>query len=401
MSKIDRRSFLAAAVAAPLCASTGVRWLPAGNKKVLIVLELAGGNDGLGTLLPLSDPRFGKLRPNLGKVRSRAHEVADGYGVHPELPQLGTMLREGGARAIHGVGYTPPDRSHFRSRDIWHTADPDHVRVGANTTGWLGRAADKLAAEGAAAPAMAVGSLQAPLALRGRRAVVPAIDRVEEVDYEVDGRGGLEGARREALRRFVDDADGDDPLNRDIEAVARAAMDESERIRTALSNWRPKASWPTHELGERLHAVARLAGSGYGTRLFHVAHTGFDTHARQQPTHAGLLRQLDGALAALRDELLPRKLWRDTLVVVHSEFGRRAAENASQGTDHGAAAPVFLLGGAVAPGLLGEAPDLGQLVDGDLPATTDFRTLYGDALAFLGLDPREILGPGIQRAKAV
>jgi uncharacterized protein (DUF1501 family) len=138
--------------------------------------------------------------------------------------------------------------------------------------------------------------------------------------------------------------------------------------------------------------------AGFGTRLFHCGFDGFDTHALQLATHDGLLRQLDAALAAFLRDLEGHDRLADTIVLVHSEFGRRVAENASQGTDHGAAAPVFVFGGTVRPGLHGSPPDLGDLDDGDLRATTDFRSVYADLLGWLSIDPTPVLGQGIARA---
>jgi uncharacterized protein (DUF1501 family) len=166
----------------------------------------------------------------------------------------------------------------------------------------------------------------------------------------------------------------------------------AEKLRTQLQRYEPKADYAGSQLGADLQLVARMAIAGFGTRLFHVGFGGFDTHARQLPTHAGLLRQLGQALAAFAADLVAHGALDRTTVLVHSEFGRRLAENASQGTDHGAAAPVFVLGGGVKPGLHGTPPDLRDLIDGDVKPTADFRALYADLLGWLRIDRQAVLG---------
>jgi uncharacterized protein (DUF1501 family) len=391
MTPFDRRTFLLGAGAAPLAFGLGGAWVPRGDDRCLLVLELVGGNDGLNTVIPVDDEGYGKRRPVLGEVRKGAHRLADGTALHPTLARLHETVGDGLATVVHGVGYPDPDRSHFRSRDIWHVADPAHVRVSATTTGWLGRAADALRQQ-VDVPAAAVGSLQVPLLMKAREATVPSVRRVEDFQWlAAANRGAM--ARDAATRDVVTGLDdrGSD-LRRFVASRARHAVEMADGLSAALASYRPAAQYPGSALGRNLQLVAQLICTGFGTRLLHVPFGGFDTHARQLPTHAGLLRQLDAALGAFVSDLRAHGRLEQVCTLVHSEFGRRVAENASQGTDHGAAGPAFVIGGGTRGGVLGEAPDLGRLDDGDVVATMDFRRLYADMLAWVGIEARPVLG---------
>jgi len=394
---VDRRTFLMGLGAAP--AALDFPWQlsrarPA-EDRALVVLELVGGNDGLNTLIPLGDDAYAKARPTLGEVRRGAHDVGGGFGLHPSLERTARRVVEGTAAIVHGVGYARPNRSHFQSRDIWHAADPSLRRVAADTTGWVGRVADQLTAAGRSArdsasgvPALRVGNGPVPLLVRGRRAQVPSIEGVEAEPVVVDEAGGMGDARRAALEARIrslgtDAADGAEGA---LARAAQAALEQAARLREGARRYRAGAEYPDHALGRHLQTVARVRTSGMGCRVFHVEHGGFDTHARQLPSHAGLLRQLDGALAAFFEDLAAHGAADRTTVLVHSEFGRRVAENRSLGTDHGAAAPVLVLGGGVAPGLHGVAPSLTELDDGDLVMTCDFRRVLAACVGWVGAD---------------
>jgi len=187
----DRRAFLGGLLAAPFCGplTSFSAWLPRGDERVLLVLELQGGNDGLNTVIPIDDKRYAAARPKLQAVRNGAHRLADGTALHPSLRRLAARITAGTGAVVHGVGYSKPDRSHFRSRDIWHVADPAHSKVGSGTTGWLGRAADLLARNGASVPAAAVGGLEIPLALKSRTVTVPSLERVEDFQWLAAAHG--------------------------------------------------------------------------------------------------------------------------------------------------------------------------------------------------------------------
>lgn len=402
MMPLDRRTFFATAGVVPLglgLSGSGFL-LPRGDARTVLVLELEGGNDGLNTVVPVDDDLYAKRRPTLAQVRKGSHRLVDGTALHPSLSRLHKLVGEGHATVLHGVGYPQPDRSHFRSRDIWHVADPMHQRVAADTTGWLGRTADLLAAKtqglqeaAKGVPAAAVGSLQVPLVLRARRATVPSLRRVEDFQWlAADGRGAMPAGH--GTRDVVDavGAEKGSDLRRFIAKRAKRAVTMADSLSQALARYVPGAPYPDTALGRHLRLVAQLVVTGFGTRLLHVPLGGFDTHARQLPTHSGLMRQLDAALGAFVKDLQHHGKWQSVVVLVHSEFGRRVAENASQGTDHGAAGPAFVLGGEGVGGVLGPVPDLDGLVAGDLVATMDFRRVYADLLRWFGVDHEAVLG---------
>jgi len=393
---IDRRSFLLGAAVTPLCVAGQPfgRWLPHGGDRLLLVLELAGGNDGLNTVIPTDDERYARARPKLGSVRRGSHALGDGTSLHPTLGRLHRRIRDGVGAVIHGVGYEHPDRSHFRSRDIWHTANPAHLKVDTGTTGWLGRAADLFAGQGAGVPAAAVGGLELPLALKSRQVTVPCLERVEDFQWLSARRPGPlpgDASVREVVKGR-DAAKGSDDLAGFVGDIARAGAELADDLTTALAGYKPRAEYPDSALARNLNLTAQLAVAGFGTRLVHVTLGGFDTHARQLPTQAGLLRLIDSALDAFLTDVDKHGLGDRVAVMVHSEFGRRVAENASQGTDHGTAGPVFTFGGGLRGGTHGPVPDLEKLDRGDLIATADFRSVYADLLRWLGADDEKVLG---------
>lgn len=388
-----RRQLLQAAAVAPLAGS--LRWLPGGDARSVVVIELEGGNDGLNMLIPLDDAAYAAARPTLSAVRNDALPLGDGHGLHAALRGVHELLQGGFGAVVHGVGYPTPDRSHFRSRDIWHTADVGYVVRTARSTGWLGRAADALAAAGAALPAMSVGSSGVPLMLAGQHVVVPSLERLEDCQLLVDPSGGAEDLRRQSVLELlatpVRDTDGTRSFLRE---VARSAADSAERLRVALATYAPKADYPDGELARSMQLLSRILVSGFGTRLLHLSFGGFDTHARQLPAHDGLLRTVSSALTALVQDLRAHGALGDVTILVHSEFGRRLAENNSRGTDHGAAAPVLVFGEGLAGKQIGTPPDLNDLQDGDPRATCDFRAVYAAILRRLRIDDRAVLGGG-------
>lgn len=393
---LDRRTFLRGLAAAPAAWSLGQlgAWCPHGEDRSLIVLELQGGNDGLATVIPTDSKAYGKLRPTLGSVRNGARALGDGTALHAALANWHRHVIEGRATVVHGVGYAQPDRSHFRSRDIWQVGDPQLQRVGASTTGWLGRAADLLAGQGAGVPAAALGQLEVPLALHGQRGVAPSLRSIEDFQWSSPSGPVLVGS---ALRALVADGAAVGDLRAFVQRTQVQAVELADDLRAALARYQPQAEYPDSPLGRDLQLAARLVISGFGTRLLHVGLGGFDTHARQLPTHAALLGQLDAALDAFVRDLEGHRRTATTALLLHSEFGRRAAENASQGTDHGAAAPVFVAMGGSVGGTLGSAPDLEDLLDGDVRCTIDFRSVYAELLQWLGLDAAVVLGGQLPR----
>jgi uncharacterized protein (DUF1501 family) len=348
------------------------------GERILVVVQLSGGNDGLNTVVPHRQDAYARARPSLALAADALHRLDDDHGLHPALGELGKLHDEGKLATVHGVGVAQPDRSHFRSLEIWHSADPDRPARG---IGWLGRLADQIAARSSGAlPALHVGGGDVPLALMGERILAPSL--ADERALALEELPGLAETRDSFTRREGGGAD-----LAFLRSAARTAYRASRELETVASR-ATGASYPEHALAQKLRLVARLIAGGFDTRLFHLSLDGFDTHARQAPLHAALLSELGASLSAFQRDLEASGAAPRVVTFVHSEFGRRVEENASRGTDHGAAAPVFLVGGALTRGVFGTAPDLGALVDGDVPATTDFRALYTTLERdWLGLTP--------------
>jgi uncharacterized protein (DUF1501 family) len=374
---------------------------------VLVVVQLGGGNDGLNTVVPYGDDRYHQLRPGLairgpgdGTQRTPgalAIDGADGIGLHPNLTGLKELMDEGVASIVQGVGYPNPNRSHFTSMDIWHTADTD-----ATGNGWIGRYFDNTCngtpdPEGAisigrTAPLAMIGDVQKPVSFESAEMfkwlgadLHPALER----PYDELNRGGaLEGVGEDGQLGFL----------------MRTALDAqvaSDRIRKAVAK-RPLVPYPGGALSGQLQIVAAMIRDEMKTRVYYVSLGGFDTHANQAGPHSNLMRQVGGALNAFHKDLKEQGNSGRVLTMVFSEFGRRVAQNASGGTDHGTAAPMYLVGDMVRPGLLGTHPSLGRLDQGDLVFNVDFRSVYTAILEdWMGADAKAILGRSFKKAKVL
>jgi uncharacterized protein (DUF1501 family) len=329
-------------------------------------------------IVPWRQDAYFRARPTLALAPDSLHRLDDDHGLHPEMGGLARLHEEGWVAVVHGVGYPNPDRSHFRSMEIWHTADPE---CSPREQGWLGRLADQVAERDPSAfAAIHVGTEDLPLALYGRKYFSPTVRDASGFRLESLGKG-FEEAREGLLDRRER---GEEEF---LRLAARSSYRAARRM-AELVQENSSVAYPDHELASHLKLVARLIAGGFGTRIFHVALGGFDTHARQAPVHARLMRELSSGLEAFLRDLHALGMLERVLVLVFSEFGRRVEENGSRGTDHGAAAPVLLLGGTVRGGGYGSSPDLLQLAEGDVPFTTDYRAIYATVERdWMGLEP--------------
>lgn len=355
------------------------------GEHVLVVVQLTGGNDGLNTVVPHRQDAYARLRPTLGLKGTSLHPLDGDHGLHPAMAELRPLFDGGRLSVIHGVGYPHPNRSHFRSLEIWHSADPEGAPRG---VGWLGRMADQIAsATPGTMPALHVGDEDLPLALRGEHMLAPTLR--DERGLQLEGSSIL-ARERERVANGAGNASAELAF---LRSAAREAYRAAKRLEEVVA--RPAGSaYPDLGLARKLRLVAKLVAGGFGSRLFLVTLGGFDTHARQSALHAALLEELARSLAAFEADLAACGVAQQVATLVFSEFGRRAAENGSRGTDHGAAAPVFLLGGPGRGGLLGTPPDLERLVEGDIPHSTDLRALYAAIERdWMGLLPSSAVAP--------
>ena len=362
----------------------------AGTKgdNVLVIVQLTGGNDGLNTIAPYADDVYRRNRVTLGLGAGQVLKIDDYVGFHNQMTGMSKLLEDGKLAILQGIGYPNPDRSHFESMDIWHSAQRD---PGLKTDGWLGRYLDEHASrDGGDVPGMRLGAGPRPLALRAHQVQAPSIQSPEQIKLETGGDTGVRSVIEQAAGA---QRDGGNDLLGFVQKSTVAALASSERVRTALSGYNTPINYPGTTLARRLRTVAQLIDAGLNTRIYYVELDGFDTHSDQSGAHAALLSELSGAVAAFIGDLAHHGHDQRVMLLAFSEFGRRVKENASQGTDHGAAAPMFAAGGRVRPGLIGKHPSLTDLDDGDLKFHTDFRQMYATVLdQWLGGDSTQVLG---------
>ncbi|WP_372896772.1 DUF1501 domain-containing protein [Stieleria sp.] len=356
--------------------------------RILVVVQLTGGNDGLNTVIPYADDAYRAARTTLAVPRSEVLAIDDHVGFHPSLRGMKDLLEDGQVAVVQGVGYENPNRSHFESMDIWHSCvRKDQPR----TDGWIGRALEQFTgADGGDVPALHLGQQQQPFALASETIRVPTVKQLEAFQ--------LRGSDSAALRRLLNapltpavEQSGDDLLGF-LQSSTQGAISASQRVTAAAQDYQSDIDYPQSQLGEQLRLVAQLISAGMRTRVYYLQLDGFDTHAQQGDTHAILLRQWSDAVSAFLGDMKARDHSDRVCVMTFSEFGRRVAENASAGTDHGAAGPMFLCGGGLNTGLIGKPPRLDDLEQGDLKHSVDFRSVYASVLKdWLGTDPDQVL----------
>lgn len=375
---MNRRTFvqqmlttLAVGGAAPSLLARTARAATAGEK-ILVVVQLSGGNDALNTLVPYRDAGYRKARPNLAVGASESLDLNGELGLHLALAGLMPFWEQGRLGLIPAVGYPRASRSHFVSMAVWHSADPQR----AATEGWLGRWIDEQDD-----PFCAVNlGLAAPLALQGSERQGVAVGGLDGFDLK------LPPAALERLRSSLEH-----PRSGALEATRRAMarlVADTARMQ-GLAGYEPQAEYPRGGFGNALRDVVRMIAGGLEARVYYVSLGGFDTHADQLVRQPALLEQLAAGLSAFARDLKALGREDDVLVLGFSEFGRRVAENASGGTDHGKAGLMFALGPG-AGGLKGPGYDLDDLDDGDLRYRVDFRSVYAGAAAFIGARPEEL-----------
>ncbi len=317
------------------------------NDHVLVVIELSGGNDGLNTLIPCEDPLYYKNRRTLGVPKKDVLRLADGLGLHPKMTAMQEMFKEGHLAMVQGVGYPGPNRSHFRSMEIWQTASVAPV---APSTGWLGRSLDGIPnPDDAHLHGLALTS-GLPLAMQSETAFIPVVSQLEAISGEAENPAAK--LRRE-LSTSANPTKGPVlPLRRQARTFYKAA----DRLKAATESASSGGEYPETELGLQLKRAAQIVSANLGVRVLYASQTGYDTHASQGETHGNLLEQLSTALAAFHKDLAARKLDKKVVVMAFSEFGRRVDENASKGTDHGAASCLIVAGSPVKGGSSANIP---------------------------------------------
>lgn len=357
---------------------------------VLIVCQLSGGNDGLNTIVPYMDQTYYDLRPNLAIAKDAVIPAADGLGFHPAMTGFAKLFKEGKVAVINNVGYPNSNRSHFKSMDIWQSASPD----GSLKYGWIGRAFDKNCETGGKLDALAgLGlSTERPLALTANEVSIPCFASLGDVQQMV----GDPDAEK-MLREIQGMAAKEGSAVRTIQMANNSALDAIAALKANLGKYEPKQTYGDDPFGRGFKQIAQIVATSPQTRVIYFSAGGFDTHARQGEAHEKLLKGFSDAVAAFQAEMEACGRADKVMTLVFSEFGRRSYENGSAGTDHGQAAPMFLIGKNVKGGFHGPKPDLQDLNDGDVRFKVDFRQVYATALDnWMGNDSAVVLGQQFQ-----
>ena len=367
---------------------------PASPSGTLVIVQMAGGNDGLNTVVPYNDDRYYDLRGNIALAQKDVLPLNNEVGFHPAMAKLKELWDEDILAIVEGVGYPNPSFSHFESMDIWQSADLNRNYK----DGWLGRYFDSLQqTQSHPFQGMAVGK-KLPPSLRSSKVSIPTVESVDQ--YRLNSISLLKKhvpdyaeARAEAVLKLFAASPRGAPYSVLLDNTVEAAYQSSLALQGAHATYKPGAIYPETKLGKALKLVAEAIIGDLGVKVGHVSIGGFDTHADQPEEHADLLRSLSEAMAAFYQDLKAHGKDKDVTIMTWSEFGRRVTSNASDGTDHGTAGPMFLLGTPVKGGLYGERPDLRDLGNNNLRFTTDFRSVYATVFEqILGVPAEAMLG---------
>jgi uncharacterized protein (DUF1501 family) len=367
--------------------------------RTLVIVQLAGGNDGLNTVVPYHNPAYAKLRPSLKVDAAQVLPLGDEFGLHPKLAALKPLWDGKQLAIVHGVGYPEPNFSHFQSMLIWQHAGANAVAG----DGWLGGYLARLEAEEHdPMHGFNVDHMVAPELYSPRAPIVSAPDAASYGFQRLAPDEAEARLRQTALLKLYEQFPKGMPYAALLESTASDAVSSSATLTAAAAAHTPAVAYPETSLASGLQLIAQVIASGTKLRVAHVTLGGFDTHSGQIKEHEKLLGELGDALAAFYADLASMGRDRDVLTMTWSEFGRRAEENASEGTDHGTAAPMFLLGGTVNGGLYGTPPALDGLDRGNLHFTTDFRSVYASVLdRWVGVPADDILGAHYERLGGV
>lgn len=367
---------------------------------ILVVLQMAGGNDGLNMVIPYSDDAYHVARPRLRIAPEQVLKIDHRIALNPKLAGVKSLYDEGHAAIVQGVGYPNPNRSHFRSTEIWQTAsDADRTL----DDGWLGRYFDNCCSGADPTVGVAIGE-ETPQAFAAKNPTGVTFSRPEQFRFRPSEPGnGRMSAEEILFRQLNETGSGEDAGTAasnaggsigaipgkaksdlsTLDFLQRTALDaqlSSDKILAIARKYKSTVAYPQGQLAASLNIIARMIAGGLPTRVYYASQGGFDTHAGQINTHDRLMGEFNDAVSAFVADLKQQGNFERVLVMTFSEFGRRVQENANGGTDHGAAAPMFVFGGAVKAGLFGKYPSLTDLDRGDLKFNTDFRSVYGTVL---------------------
>jgi uncharacterized protein (DUF1501 family) len=390
------------------------------DSTILVVLQMAGGNDGINTVVPHGSDYYYKARPRIGIKPAEVIKLNDQIGLNPGLTGFKELYDHGNLAIVQGVGYPNPNRSHFRSTEIWQTAS-DSEKF--EKYGWIGRYFDNACSGCDPTVGVNVGR-QMPQAFAAKNPKGVSVENPQNYRF-INSENGQEGQMMEQSFRELNEENASANSGGSIAAISGAAQSQnlrpasvmdflertaldaqvsSDEIRAISARTDNKAIYPGSQLGNSLKLVAKLIGGGLPTRIFYVSQGGYDTHTNQINTHERLLKDLGDSVKSFVDDMKAQGNMQRVLVMTFSEFGRRVSDNANSGTDHGAAAPMFVVGDRMKAGLLGEYPSLAptDLFEGDIKYKVDFRSVYASVLEnWLHTRSEPILGRRFQPLQLV
>ncbi len=340
------------------------------GQRILVVIQLSGGNDGLNTIVPYNNDLYYKLRPELALAKSSVLKASDSLGFHPSLAKLNELYDKGYLGIINNVGYPNPDRSHFRSMDIWHTASNSNEYL---NTGWIGRYLDASCKDCKVAHQAVEIDDMLSLALKGESIKGMAVKNPKKL-YNILHTNYFQKISKNAR-------ESPDPSLDYLYKTLAEATSSADYIYNKTNTQPSGATYPNHEFAGQLKTVAELITSGIETKVYYVSLSGFDTHVRQHLQHERLLSTYAESVHAFVSDLEKSNRFQDVLIMTFSEFGRRVSQNASGGTDHGTANNLFVMGKNLKrKGFINGTPDLSKLDQGDLIHDVDFRSVYATVL---------------------
>ena len=367
-----------------------LRGAPVDDGRILVVVQMAGGNDGLNTVIPFADGRYYDARPNISIPPKDALSLDDTTGLHPSLREMKELWNQGVLAIVEGVGYPNQNYSHFVSMDVWQTGDPRHKL----SDGWLGRYCEKYQGQHEAPfLGLAIGR-SLPTSLQTPAVAIPSVDSLNTYKFQDDTSApALSAARHHSLLELYRQGNAIPSYGALLDRTIQAAETSTAILQKAHAQYKPAVQYPSNSLASALQIVAEAIASNTGVKICHVSIGGFDTHADQIVDQSRQLGYLSASLHAFYSDLKAQGLDSKVVIMTWSEFGRRVKGNGSQGTDHGSAAPLFFMGTPVKGGLYGQRSGLASLDNGNLQYTVDFRSAYASALeTWLGVASLDILG---------
>lgn len=363
----------------------------AGKSKILVVVQLGGGNDGLNTIVPYSMPQYYGARPVIGIKADKVLQLNQEVGFNPSMDALHGLFKDGKVAVVQGVGYPTPSRSHFRSIEIWQTAQPDKIIE----TGWLGRYLDYHDAGRSDNLFSAVNvEPTLPKTLQASKVLVPSVSNVFDFRFRTDPQFSADRDNQiKTFNQIYSSWDLQRPNAQLLQNAGVEANKASDYLQKIVRNYKGDVKYPDGHFGDGLKFIAQMISGGVNSQVYTVNLDGFDTHTNQLGVQNRLLKQFSDGVSAFYKDMVGHGLQDDVVIFAFSEFGRRVAENNGRGTDHGTAEPCFIIGSGIKGAVYGDHPSLTDLDSGDLKYKIDFRNVYATLLdRWLQADSRQVLG---------